>query len=60
MATDEEVLMMIEVEMLSARGTGYVDAHLLAATRITVDTTLWTMDRRLNDVAKQFGAAFSS
>ncbi len=51
---------MIEVEMLYARGTGYVDAHLLAATRITVDTTLWTMDRRLNDVAKQFGAAFSS
>lgn len=32
-------------------GIGYVDAHLLAATMLTADATLWTRDKRLAAVA---------
>lgn len=46
-ASDEEVLHLIERETLFGIGIGYVDAHLLASTRLTVDATFWTRDRRL-------------
>lgn len=50
-ATDAEVLALIEAEQLYGLGMGYVDAQLLAATRLTVDARLWTADRRLAVVA---------
>jgi predicted nucleic acid-binding protein len=52
-----EVLQLIDREVLFGRGIGYVDAHLLAATRLTVGTKLWTHDRRLHTVAGQLGLA---
>jgi predicted nucleic acid-binding protein len=54
-ASDEEVLRLINRQMLFGRGVGYVDAHLLAAARLTAGTTLWTRDRRLQEVAAQLG-----
>lgn len=39
-ASDEEVLRLINRQMLFGRGIGYVDAHLLAAARLTADTKL--------------------
>ena len=56
-ASDEEVLGLIDREKLFGRGIGYVDAHLLAATRLTTDTRLWTHDRTLNAVAAELGLA---
>ena len=56
-ATDEEVLDLIEGLRLFGRGIGYVDAHLLAAARLTLDTKLWTGDRRLQTVAAELGLA---
>ena len=56
-AWDEEVLDLIEREALFGRGIGYVDAHLLAAARLTVGSKLWTRDRRLQTVAAQLGLA---
>lgn len=50
-ATHDEVMAMIERRELFTSGIGYVDAHLLAATALTPDTTLWTMDKRLDRVA---------
>jgi predicted nucleic acid-binding protein len=41
-AHDDEVLRLIEQERLFGLGLGYVDAHLLAAARLTPETTLWT------------------
>jgi len=38
-------------------GIGYVDAHLLAAARLTAGSKLWTRDRRLQAVAAQLGLA---
>ena len=39
-ATDAEVLTFIDRHALSGRGVGYVDAHLLAAVRLTAGATL--------------------
>jgi predicted nucleic acid-binding protein len=51
-ATDSEVLHLIVRHNLSGRGIGYVDAHLLAAARLTAGASLWTRDRRLRMAAE--------
>lgn len=56
-ASDDEALQLIEHEKLAGTGIGYVDAHLLASVRLTAGSSLWTHDRRLNDVAKRLGIA---
>jgi predicted nucleic acid-binding protein len=56
-ASDEEVLRFIDLRTLFGHGIGYVDAHLLAAVRLTAGATLWTRDRRLQRVAAQMGWA---
>ncbi|HWZ69521.1 MAG TPA: type II toxin-antitoxin system VapC family toxin [Stellaceae bacterium] len=54
-ASDEEVLGLIDRQTLFGRGIGYVDAHLLAAVRLTAGSKLWTRDRRLQAVSAQLG-----
>ena len=54
-ATDEEVLALINQSNLYGIGIGYIDAHLLASTRLTPGTLLWTRDKRLRAVANQVG-----
>jgi hypothetical protein len=54
-ATDAEVLLFIERQGLAGLGIGYVDAHLLAATRLTIGSALWTRDKRLSGVAGRLG-----
>ncbi|HEX6440909.1 MAG TPA: PIN domain-containing protein [Stellaceae bacterium] len=54
-ATDDEVMDLIERERLFRRGIGYVDAHLLAAVRLSPDTKLWTADRSLQRIAVELG-----
>lgn len=54
-ATDVEVLTLIDHRQLSGAGIGYVDAHVLAATLLTPGARLWTRDRRLAAVAGQRG-----
>jgi len=58
-ATDAEALHFIDRHRLFGRGVGYVDAHLLAAVRLTAGAELWTRDNRLNDVAAQLGLAIT-
>ncbi|WP_293900389.1 PIN domain-containing protein [Phenylobacterium sp.] len=60
LATDDEVLALIERERLYGLGVGYVDAHLLASTRLSPGATLWTRDRRLAEVANRLGVAAAS
>ena len=50
-ATDDEALSFIEGRSLSGRGIGYVDVHLLASTSIIGNARLWTLDKRLAEVA---------
>lgn len=56
-ATDVEVLTLIDNVHLFGRGIGYVDAHLMAATMLTTGARLWTRDKRLAAVAVQHGLA---
>ena len=56
-ATDREVLRFIGQHELFGLGIGYVDAHLLAAVRLTAGAALWTRDKRLLGVAERLGLA---
>ena len=55
-ASDAEVLLLIERERLMGRGIGYVDVHLLAAARLS-HCRLWSRDLRLAAVAQEQGLA---
>lgn len=57
MATDAEVLGFISTHALDGVGIGYVDAHLLAAARLTAGTQVWSMDKRLQAAATPLGLA---
>lgn len=46
-ASDAEVLHFIENHALFGTGIGYIDAHLLAAVRLSPGVLLWTRDKRL-------------
>ena len=56
-ARHAEVMSMVERDRLYGRGVGYVDAHLLAATRLTPNAMIWTRDRRLREAAFALGLA---
>jgi len=45
-ATDLEVLTLIDNQHLFGLGLGYVDAHLLARTLLTAGSRPWTRDKR--------------
>lgn len=55
-ASDAEVLLLIERDQLMGRGIGYVDAHLLASARLS-RCRLWSQDRRLATLAQEQGVA---
>jgi predicted nucleic acid-binding protein len=56
-ASLSEVMEFIEREKLYGLGCGLVDMSLLASTLITPGAELWTLDRRLADLAGRFGIA---
>jgi len=56
-ASDDEVLGFIDRQRLFGLGIGYVDAHLLAAARLTAGASLWTRDKRLHEIAERMGLA---
>ena len=56
-ASDSEVLFLIERHRLMGRGIGYVDAHLLASVLLHGAAHLWTRDRRLMEAADSMGLA---
>ncbi|KAF7276538.1 hypothetical protein GWI33_010104 [Rhynchophorus ferrugineus] len=58
-ATFEEVAEWIEREELYGLGCGLVDLALLASTCLTPNTQLWTLDKRLHQLALRFNVAYS-
>lgn len=56
-ASLREVMAFIEQEKLYGLGCGLVDMALLASTLITPGAELWTLDRRLAELAARFGVA---
>lgn len=57
-ATQIEVLTIIERHELFGKGCGYVDIALLASTLITGNLQLWTFDKRLELLASKLGVSF--
>ena len=57
-ATHSELMHLISSERLGGAGIGFVDAHLLAACRLS-GSQLWTRDRRLRVQAERLGCAWS-
>jgi len=53
-----EVLIFIEKEGLFGLGCGLVDLTLLASTLMTPGAELWTLDRRLGDLALRFAVTY--
>ena len=56
-ATDTEVMRFIDENTLFGKGIGFIDAHLLAAARLTPGSRLWTRDKRLLTVAATLSLA---
>lgn len=58
-ASERELLALVDRERLAGSGIGFVDAHLLAATQATPDLRLWTRDRRLDAKAGALGLSWA-
>ncbi len=54
-ATNEEVLDLIQRRRFAGRDIGYVDAHLLASARLMGDVQVWTRDKSMRSVAGDIG-----
>ncbi len=57
--TFEETLFFIEESQLYSRGIGYVDSHLLAASKMSPGTQLWSRDQRLSKIASELNLHFT-
>ena len=57
LASLSEVMDFVEREKLYGLGCGLVDMVLLACTLISPATELWTLDKRLAQLAGRFGVA---
>jgi predicted nucleic acid-binding protein len=57
-ATLDEVRSFIEREKLYGLGCGVVDLALLASTLLTPGSRLWSLDKRLVELAQRFYVAF--
>lgn len=53
-----ELAEFIEREKLYGQGCGLVDMALLASTLVTPGARLWTLDKRLADLAERFAVAY--
>ena len=56
-ASLSEVMDFIDRERLYGLGCGLVDMTLLASTLLTAGASLWTLDKRLADLAARFKVA---
>lgn len=58
-APHAEVFAMIEWLDLFGKGVGFIDVHLIAATRMIEGASLYTRDKRLRAQAERLGLAYS-
>ncbi|MEO6322986.1 MAG: PIN domain-containing protein [Polaromonas sp.] len=57
-ASQEELLALMERRNLYGRGCGFVDMSLLASALLSGQTLLWTLDKRLESVATEVNVAY--
>lgn len=58
-ASHDETILFIERHKLWGRGIGYGDIQLVASVLLTRAALLWTNDRKLDELAAEFGIAVS-
>ncbi len=56
LASDAEVLALLEDYELYGKGIGWIDAHLLSASLLS-RARLWTLDKKLARLARALGAS---
>jgi len=57
-AKNHELLDFIERFKLDGKGIGFIDIHLLMSCRLSKNVRLWTKDKRLLNIAKEFNLEF--
>ena len=57
-ATSTELLAMLEAQRLYGRGCGLVDLSLIASALLANKTLLWTLDKRLDQIASELNLAY--
>jgi predicted nucleic acid-binding protein len=57
-ATQDELLAVMESHQLFGRGCGFVDIGLLAGALLGENTLIWTLDKRLELLAMELGKAY--
>jgi hypothetical protein len=57
-ATSTELLAMLEGQRLYGRGCGLVDLSLIASALLANKTLLWTLDKRLDQIASELNLAY--
>ena len=57
-ASQGELLALIERRNLSVRGCGFVDISLLASALLSGQTLVWTLDQRLESVAMKANVVY--
>lgn len=58
-ATQHELLALLDARKLYGRGCDFVDLSLLAAVLINETTVIWTLDKRFEQIAMEMKRAFS-
>ena len=51
----DELFSLLELRKLYRRGIGVTDLHLIASALFDKTISIWTRDRRLGEIAEQFG-----
>jgi predicted nucleic acid-binding protein len=59
MATQNELLALLDARKLYGRGLGFVDLSLLASVLISEMTVIWTSDKKFEQIAIEVNRAFS-
>lgn len=59
-ATQDELLSMLDTRQLYGRGCGFVDLSLLASALVSEKTLIWTLDKKFEQLAVEANKAFSS
>ena len=57
-ATQEELLAMMDARQLYGRGCGFVDMSLLASVLLSEKTLIWTMDKRFELLAVELNRVY--
>lgn len=57
-ATQDELLALIERRSIHGRGCGFVDIGLLASVLLSDQALVWTLDKRLEAVAVELGRSY--